>query len=137
MTTAVPTDVLLTELAPGETLEWTGGPNPSVIFHPDDWLLIPFSLLWGGFATFGLLQVSGISDLLVNRPNPRFQSFMSLWVTPFALIGQYMIWGRFVYHRWEKKRTYYALTNRRALIVHGGLRSRESSSAYFENLLVG
>jgi len=136
MTTAVPTDVLLTELAPGETLEWTGRPNPSVIFHPEDWLLIPFSLLWGGFATFGLLQVSGISDLLVNRPNPRFQSFMSLWVTPFALIGQYMIWGRFVYHRWEKKRTYYALTNRRALIVHGGLRSRESSSAYFENLLV-
>jgi hypothetical protein len=44
-----------------------------------------------------------------------------------------MIWGRFVYARWKKQRTYYALTNRRALIVERGLGDRTASSAYFEN----
>jgi hypothetical protein len=47
-----------------------------------------------------------------------------------------MIWGRFVYARWKKRRTFYALTNRRALIVQNGIKGRTSSSAYFENLSV-
>ena len=40
------------ELLSGESLAWAGRPNPSVIFHSDDWYMIPFSLLWGGFAIF-------------------------------------------------------------------------------------
>ena len=59
-----------------------------------------------------------------------------IWGTPFVLVGQYFIWGRFAYSRWEKKRTYYALTNRRALIVKNGLSGRRASSAYFENMTV-
>ncbi len=58
-----------------------------------------------------------------------------VWGTrPFVLIGQYMIWGRFVYARWKKRRTFYALTNRRALIVVNGWRGRTTSSAYFDGL---
>jgi hypothetical protein len=34
----------------------------------------------------------------------------------------------------EETRTYYALTNKRALIVVSGFRGRSSSSTYFENL---
>ena len=56
-----------------------------------------------------------------------------VWGTPFVLVGQYMIWGRFVHEYWKKHRTYYALTTKRALIVVDGLRGRTASSAYFEN----
>ena len=132
--TTFPLEVLTAELLPGEKVEWTGRPNPSVIFHDEDWLLIPFSLLCGGFAIFWLLAASGIWNVFWNRPNATFQWFGVIWGTPFVLIGQYMIWGRFLYQRWLKGRTYYALTNRRATIIHRGFGGRSCSSAYFENL---
>ncbi|HSS99320.1 MAG TPA: hypothetical protein VLK33_19935 [Terriglobales bacterium] len=115
-------------------IEWTGRPNPAIIFHSEDWGFIPFSLLWGGFAIFWLVGASGIGDIWVNKPNQTFEYFGLIWGTPFVLVGQYMIWGRFVYEWWKKKRTYYALTNRRALIVVDGIRSKSSTSAYFEHL---
>jgi hypothetical protein len=135
-TTPVPFDVFSPDLLPGERVEWTGRPNPSVIFHREDWGMIPFSLMWGGFAIFWVFAASGIWDIFTNKPNHSFQYFGLIWGTPFVLVGQYLIWGRFVYRRWKKKRTYYALTNRRALIVERGLRGRVSASANLENLSV-
>jgi hypothetical protein len=41
---------------------------------------------------------------------------MVLWGVPFVVIGQYMIWGRFLYDAWLKPRTYYGITNRRVLM---------------------
>ena len=38
------------ELLSGESIYWAGMPNPHIIFHSEDWQMIPFSLLWGGFA---------------------------------------------------------------------------------------
>jgi hypothetical protein len=134
MTTPVPFDVFSSELLPGETVQWTGRPNPAVMFHNDDWGMIPFSLFWGGFAIFWFLGASGIWDVWKNRPDRTFQWFGVIWGTPFFLIGQYLIWGRFIYRRWKKRRTYYALTNRRALIVESGVRSRTASSAYFDSM---
>jgi hypothetical protein len=134
MTTTIPFEVFSSELMPGETIQWTGRPNPAVIFHREDWMMIPFSLLWGGFAIFWFLGASGIWDIWTTRPSHAFHFFGLIWGTPFVLVGQYLIWGRFVHNRWKKQRTYYALTNRRALIVEGGLGSRKSSSAFFETL---
>ena len=37
------------ELLTGETIYWAGMPNPNVIFHSHDWIVIPFSVLWGRF----------------------------------------------------------------------------------------
>src|ERR1041385_6344562 len=119
MNQPVPFDVFTPELQPQESVEWSGQPNPSVIFHPEDWGMIPFSLLWGGFAIFWLLGASGLWTWVSNKTagDKAFGWFGVIWGTPFVLFGQYMIWGRFVYKCWEKRRTYYALTNRRALIV--------------------
>jgi hypothetical protein len=136
MNTPVPFDVFSSELSPGETVQWTGRPNTAVIFHKEDWGLIPFSLLWGGFAIFWLLGASGLGDFWTNRPDKTFQWFGVIWGTPFVLIGQYMIWGRFFYNYWKKQRTYYGLTTRRALIVINGFRGRNASSAYFENMTI-
>jgi len=47
------------ELLSGETLLWAGQPNPRVIFRLEDFIMIPFSLLWGGFAIFWEAEVLG------------------------------------------------------------------------------
>jgi hypothetical protein len=134
MTTPIPTDVFSSELQPGETIEWSGQPNPSVIFHREDWFAIPFGLMWGGFAIFWLIAASGLWNIFQNKTNHPFEIFAAIWGTPFVIAGQYLIWGRFIYQRWRKKRTYYALTNRRALIVEHGFRNRTSSSAFFDSV---
>ena len=136
MSTAVPFDVFAPELLPGESILWTGRPDPRVIFHSEDVFMIPFSLMWGGFAIFWLLGASGIWDIWSNHPSRSFQWFGIIWGTPFVLAGQYLIWGRFVSASWKKKRTYYAITNRRALIVEHGLRSRNVTTASFDALQV-
>jgi hypothetical protein len=137
MTTPVPLDMFSADVLPEERIEWTGQPNPKVILHAEDWTLIPFSLLWGGFAIFWLLGASGVWDIFASsHPNHPFQYFGVIWGTPFVVVGQYLIWGRFVYARWKKRRTFYALTNRRALIIQSGIKGRTSSSAYFENLSI-
>jgi hypothetical protein len=48
------------ELLPDESIVWGGRPVSSVIFHKEDAFLIPFSLLWGGFAIFWEASVLGL-----------------------------------------------------------------------------
>ena len=39
-------------LAADEDVLWYGQPKTSVLFDANDIFLVPFSLLWGGFALF-------------------------------------------------------------------------------------
>jgi hypothetical protein len=115
------------ELGRGERLVWAGMPNPAVIFHSDDWLLIPFGLMFGGFSIFW-------EAMVLRMPNSSFTgAFFVLWGVPFVVIGQYLIWGRFLYDGWLKRRTYYGVTNLRVLIVQQGWK-RKVSSTYLESL---
>jgi len=117
------------EMLSGEYLHWAGMPNPSVIFHSDDWAMVPFSLLWAGFAIF---WEAGVFGYWGNGPrNGAVSWFMVMWGIPFIVIGQYMVWGRFVYDAWLKRRTYYAVTNRRVMVLQEGLK-RKSSWTYLE-----
>ena len=115
------------ELISGESLIWAGRPNPSVIFHSEDGFAIPFSLLWGGFAIFWEAGVLG----LWGHAAKGSPIFMALPGLAFVLIGQYMIWGRFVYDGWLKRRTYYGITNRR-LIVLQETTKRKTCTMYLE-----
>jgi hypothetical protein len=115
------------ELLSGETVIWCGKPERRVIFHKQDLFVIPFSLLWGGFAIFWEWGASGHfagkSDTL----------FFSLWGIPFVIMGQYFIWGRFFYTAWRKGNTYYAVTNKRVLVINKGW-SRKVTDGYIRNL---
>jgi hypothetical protein len=117
------------ELASGESVVWAGQPRPSVIFHKEDIYLIPFSLLWGGFAIFWEAGVSGIWG---SQGSGRWL-FGTLWGIPFVLIGQYLIWGRFFYAAWLKRRTHYVVTNRPVIVVQNGWK-RQMASAYIDSL---
>ena len=112
------------ELVSGESVLWAGQPNGSIVFHREDFFLIPFSLLWGGFAIFWELGVTGLSGFSRGHGVP---VFFELWGLPFVVIGQYFIWGRFFYAAWLKKQTHYAVTNRRVLVVQNGVQRRVSS----------
>ena len=117
------------ELVPGESFVWAGQPKTSVVFHKEDFLLIPFSLMWGGFAIFWEANVLGIWSAQAHTP----WTFGVLWGIPFVLIGQYLIWGRFFYTAWLKRRTHYAVTNRRVITVQDG-RKRQMTSAFVDSL---
>jgi hypothetical protein len=91
------------ELLPGERLLWAGRPSNGVILRAQDAYLIPFSLLWGGFAIFWEMSASGFLN-------------WNTWY-PVRPVGQYFIWERFVVASYLRKRTFYAVTDRRVLDV--------------------
>ncbi len=94
---------------PGEQVLWSGRPDPARIFQPADVVLIPFSLLWGGFAIFWEAMV-----ILGGAPWG-----MALFGLPFVAIGLHLIIGRFFHRAWVNRRTWYVLTDRRAVIGYG------------------
>jgi hypothetical protein len=119
------------ELFTGERIHWAAMPNPKIIFHSDDWTGIPFSLVWTGFFVFWEGQALGIWR---DNPRPHAPStFEILWGIPFLLFGQYMVWGRFFGDAWLKRRTYYAVTNRRVLILQEGWK-RKFQFSFLESI---
>jgi hypothetical protein len=102
-------------LLSGERLLWKGRADPNRLFTLGDVFLIPFSLLWGGFAVFWESSVLGIW----SQSSSGAPVFFVLWGVPFVVLGQYFIWGRFLYKRWDRRRTLYAVTNQRVLVLRG------------------
>ena len=119
------------QLSAGERIQWAAMPNPRVLFHSDDWYQIPLSLLWGGFAIFWEAGVLGWWETN-SKPHP-MSWFMSLWGIPFIVVGQYLIWGRFAWDAWLKRRTYYAITDRRVLIFQEGWK-RQRQFTYIDSI---
>ena len=103
-------------LSSDETIYWAGMPNPQKIFHTDDLAAIPVSLAWTAFFIFWESQAVSSGSI-----------FMSLWGIPFLIVGNYLVWARFFVDAWLKRRTYYAVTNRRILILQEGWRAKTAA----------
>ena len=98
--------VFQAELLKDETILWTGRPDPSIHFTVADIPFILFFLFWEGFAIF--------TTATMFFSEARFFSMLGMI---FVCIGLYMIFDRFVLPAWRKKRTYYAVTDKRVLAL--------------------
>jgi hypothetical protein len=98
-------------LIPGERVVWFGQPATGLLLTSHDLLLVPFSLIWGGFAIFWELSV----------PRTNAPPFFLLIGSVFVLAGLYLVIGRFFVDAWLRANTVYAVTSRRILILRGGL----------------
>ena len=103
------------KLDPEERLLWSGQPRGGLRFRPQDIFLIPFSLMWGGFAIFW--EVMALSTI-TKAPGPVGIVF-PLFGLPFVAVGLYLIFGRFFFDARSRDRTHYGVTDRRILIVSG------------------
>jgi hypothetical protein len=89
-----------------EQLLWSGTPDASVWFAPQDAFAIPFSIAWCAFA------IAFESAAVTSGP-----VIAKLWGIPFVAMGLYVVAGRFFYKASRKRRTTYAITTKRAMIV--------------------
>lgn len=121
-----PEDYLQRELAPGERLLWSGVPRQGLRLRAADALLIPFSLMWGGFAIFWEYMVLHV-PATSKRPESAAPEFMTVWGIPFVLIGLYMIVGRFFVDAWWRSRTVLGVTNERVFIVSSAVSKQVKS----------
>jgi hypothetical protein len=117
----------LNELGPilgsDEKLVWTGKPKTGIILRTSDAFLIPFSLLWGGFAIFW-------ESVAVSSSGP---SLFSLWGIPFVVMGIYMIVGRFIVDAKKRANTVYGITVDR-IIIRSGIFNRDIKSLNIRTL---
>jgi len=105
-------DELRQELDPGERLLWAGQPRQGLRLQTSDFVMIPASLMWGGFAIAWEVMAFAIGASI----------FFKLWGIPFVLVGLYIMVGRFFFDARSRARTFYGLTDRSLLLITGGRR---------------
>ncbi len=118
-----PVSAIEQELSQGERLLWSGQPRRGIRLRPADAFVIPFSILWCGFAVFWEASV-------ITKGAPFF--FM-LWGIPFVLAGLYFVFGRFFVDARTRECTSYGVTSERIIIV-SGLFSRRTKSLALRTL---
>jgi uncharacterized membrane protein len=107
-----------------ERVEWAGRPDPGKRFTPADRYLVPFSLVWGGFA---ILWESGV--IAGGAP-----FFFAIFGSLFVVVGVYFIFGRFIYKARRKRRTVYAVTDRRVLEIVEGRKGESVTAVYLRSI---
>ncbi len=90
-----------------ESLLWTGKPKAGIVFRSEDIFLIPFSIVWCGFA-ISWLVIAAQADV-----------FFALFGVPFVIVGLIFACGRFIIDPKHRENTTYGITENRILIKSG------------------
>jgi hypothetical protein len=108
------------ELQPDERLVWVGQPRPD-LFVRAAFFLVPFGLVFGGFALFWIVgSAAMMGGFGANQGFPGFLNFFPLCGVPFLLVGLAMVLSP-IWLRRRARQTVYALTSKRAIIWEPGL----------------
>jgi hypothetical protein len=112
------------DLYPGERVLWTGAPVKFPVLSRGDALLVPFSIVWCGFAIFWetLAAVSGAPP------------FFLVWGGTFVLLGLYFVFGRLIVRYLTLRGTRYVITDRRVIVCSTALGRRREQSSYLRSL---
>jgi len=97
-------------LLENEHVIWSGRPAQGLLLTRRDIAMIPFSLVWGGFAAFAAWSTVSATAL-----------FLLPLQIAFCLVGLHLIVGRFFLDAWLRRTTHYGLTTQRVLIARSGL----------------
>lgn len=95
-----------TKLRPGERLLWAGQPDPGALFQATDIVIMPLNLFRLVLAVV-LIAVSIVAG----------SGIFVVFGVAALLISVYAVGGRIVVLGLARKRTYYAVTDRRVVIV--------------------
>ncbi len=101
----------------GEKELWSGVPAQGLLLRQNDMFMIPFSLVWCGFAVFWEAGV-------ISHPTPPFFKVIG---GLFVCVGLYIVFGRFFADAWRRSGTTYAVTSDRVVINTGGLMPSQKS----------
>jgi hypothetical protein len=108
-------------LSKKEKLYWVSKPPTGIRFRAIDWVLIPFSMLWGGFAIFWTFMATSMGGAF------------GLFGIPFVIVGLFLMFGRFIADSRYRAGMVYALSDRRVIIL-SGLRKKTVQSFWLDNL---
>ncbi len=93
----------------GESTLWKGRPHQGLLLRPIDAFIIPFSLLWAGFAVFWNIAAWSTEAEL----------FFRLFGLPFLVAGAYITVGRLWFDILLRRATRYSITTERVVISRG------------------
>ena len=109
--------IIQNELLNNEDVIWHGAPYLAKHFIKFDIFFIPFSVFWL------ILLIHMLSGILINITD--FHPIGIILLIPvsvaFMIFGLYFVFGRFIMKRSIKKRTIYAITNKRILVIRMSL----------------
>jgi hypothetical protein len=119
-----PSPEITATLDRGERVIWSGQPRQGLMLRGMDAFAIPFAAVWTSIPLFGAVM---------TMRGPKGDAFAILPALLFVVIGLYLLIGRFFVDAAQRRRTFYALTNERILIV-SGLWSRDVRSLSLRTL---
>jgi hypothetical protein len=91
-------------LDPDEKVIWEGAPSRQLfLFRSSDAVLIPFAAFWALIAL--VIGAQGLASGSL---------FHAVFQLIFPIVGLYLLIGRFFWEAYKRRRTVYALTNKRA-----------------------
>jgi len=109
--------VIRSEMEPKEKLRWSGSPRSGLRLSCLDAYIVPCSLVYCGFGIFWEYQAFQGGTNLISV----------LLDLPILLSGVYFLVGRFFVDAWQRRRTFYGLTDQRVVIVSGLFRRQVRS----------
>lgn len=112
------------ELEGGERIEWKGMPVPR-LFKPESIAIFLFAIPWTAFSLFWM-AMAGIGTMDALDKGFNIMMLFPLFGLPFLGIGIFMLLTPYFSYQADKK-TLYAVTDRRIVIIKGG-RSIETKS---------